>query len=118
MVSVDREDWDRDVEVVVFVVDRREAKRARSMNEDQMTKKDASSKGEREESHSRVSVRSPFIRIAEQLDLNGFVSVRELSKHGHGLMDGVSTWVVVVEEVTGEKNEVDLREEGGEGGER
>ena len=33
-------------------------------------------------------------------------------------MDGVSTRVVVVEEVTGEENEVDLRwREGGEGGE-
>ena len=87
------------------------------MNNDQTTKIDASKKGERGESHSRVSVRSPFIWIAEQLDLNGFVSVRELSKHGHGLMDGVSTWVVVVEEISGEKNEVDLREEKEEKGE-
>lgn len=84
-------------------------------DEDQKGRQRNDATGERE-SHSREAFWPSLVWITEELDLNGFVSEGELSKHTHSLVDGVSTGVVVVEEISGEEDEVDLQKE--EGGRR
>lgn len=96
MIAVNGKDWDTDIEIGVFVVYGRKT-----------THIDEQWKSE-ESVYIRETVRFSFVRVAQQFDLDRFITHGVFSKQRDCTVKAVSRRFIFVKEVASQENEVDL----------
>jgi hypothetical protein len=96
VVAVDREDGYGDVEVWIFIVDRWKAKGV-----------SATTRGEQQGNPPEPS-RLALFRVTQELNLDRFITESVFTEKSECLVETVSGWFVLVEEVSSQEDEVYL----------
>jgi len=102
MVTVDGEYGYPNVIVGIFVINGREAGNRKIMGDRFLS-------SEKGKNSSLKSGAFAFHRIAEEFYLHWVVAHSVLAQKRTGAIDTLPTWLILVEEISGKKNKVDLR---------